>query len=137
MAPALSLNPSPPWAVLTTLCLPSPCLAYPSLPTHPSFPLAGCANGAHGVCQRDRCGRGDGDGEIPSARLQSLTEGAGGFGLCPPKACIAALCHRPDTSTSATPPLAHYISPPPPPPRQPTSSRSEMGCSWGAAQRVM
>ena len=31
---------------LATLCPPSPCLAYPYLPTHPSFPVASCANRA-------------------------------------------------------------------------------------------
>ena len=49
---ALSLNPSPigegaPRPV-TTLCPPSPCLADPYLPTHPSFLFVGCANGAPG-----------------------------------------------------------------------------------------
>ena len=34
---------------LTTLCPPSLCLAYPYLPTHPSFPLVGCANAASGL----------------------------------------------------------------------------------------
>ena len=33
---------------LTPLCPPSPCLAYPYLPTHASFLLGGCANGAEG-----------------------------------------------------------------------------------------
>ena len=34
---------------LTTLCPPSPCLAYLYLSTPPSFPLGGCANGAPGL----------------------------------------------------------------------------------------
>ena len=34
---------------LTTLCPRSPSLAYPYLPTHPSFPLGGGANGAPGL----------------------------------------------------------------------------------------
>ena len=34
---------------LTTLCPPTPYLAYPYLPTRPSFPLGGCANGAPGL----------------------------------------------------------------------------------------
>ena len=34
---------------LTTLCRPSPRLAYPHLPTPPSFPFEGCANRAPGL----------------------------------------------------------------------------------------
>ena len=50
--PALSWNPLPFPSVgggahrpFTSLCPPSPCLAYPCLPTHSLFPLVGCANG--------------------------------------------------------------------------------------------
>ena len=78
---------------LTTMCPPSPCLAYPYLPTPPSSPLGGCANGAPGLslfhCPVSGPHRG---GQLPSplARCAQMDtpcrwwggrEGGGGGGL--------------------------------------------------------
>ena len=51
----------------TPSCPPSPCLAYPYFPTHPSFPLGGCANGAPGLSLFHCFVRGPhGGGALPS-----------------------------------------------------------------------
>ena len=86
----LSLDPFPSIGVgahraLTTLCPPSPSLAYPDLCTHPSFPLVGCANGAPGLslfhCPVSHPHRG---GQLPSTLARSVQvdapyrRGAGG-----------------------------------------------------------